>query len=297
MRMSFGVHLPLHGRYSYADVERAAVLADRLGFTSLWVGDHFFLPAQSYRGIGGDPTRPDKLEAWPVLAALAARTQRVTLGTRVSPIPFYLPARLAKIVATVDVISNGRAILGVGAGWHRDEAVAFGLPWRPLKTRIDQTLEGLEIIRGLWTEQRTTFKGRHFQVEDAPCFPKPVQKPTPPIFFGGNAPRLLDAAGRTGQGWLPITDTPVDELRTRTTQVLDAAAQASRNRDEVTVAASLTYPGGTGARHEDWMEKVRQLGAMGITQTILDLSHMSMPPSLGLDFLEKFAGHVLAAYM
>lgn len=296
MKMSFGVHLPVHARYSYAEVEKAAVLADRLGFRSLWVGDHFFLPPQSYERIGGDPARPDKLEAWPVLAALAARTQRITLGTRVSPIPFYLPGRLAKVVTTVDVISKGRAVLGVGAGWHREEAVAYGLPWAPFKTRVAQMLEGFEVITRLWTEERTTFKGRYFRVEEAPCFPKPVQKPRPPIFFGGNAPRILDAAGRRGEGWLPSTDMPVDELKLRVSRVFAAAAQASRDRDAVTITASLTYPGGIGMSPRDWLEKVREMASLGVTQTILDLSQMSAPPDEGLDLLERFAVHVLPVY-
>ncbi len=296
MKMTFGVHLPLHGRYAYVDVEKVTVLAERLGFRSLWAGDHFFLPAQSYERLGTDATRPDKLEAWPVLAALAARTRRITLGTRVSPIPFYLPGRLAKIVATVDIISNGRAVLGVGAGWHREEAVAFGLPWRPLETRIDQMFEGLEIIMKLWTEERTAFKGRHYQVKDAPCFPKPVQKPTPPVFFGGNAPRILDAAGRMRQGWLPLTDTPIDELRSRTARIWAAASEAAKDREAITVAASLSYPAGTGARPEDWVTKVQELASLGVAQTILDLSQTSLPPDDGLDLLEKLADHVLPAY-
>lgn len=295
MKMGFGLHLPLHGQYSYRDVEKAALTADRLGIRSLWVGDHFFLPIRSYERIGGEAAKPDKLEAWPVLAALASRTSRITLGTRVSPVPFYLPGRLAKIVATVDVISTGRAVLGVGAGWHREEAVSYGLGWLPLQERIDQMFEGLEVITRLWTQDRATYTGKYFHVENAPCYPKPVQKPTPPVFFGGNASRILYAAA-VGSGWLPLTDTPLERLGSWVERIFAAAAKAGRQRESVMVGASLTYPGGTGERPEDWVRTVRKLGSIGVTQTILDLSQMAMSPEAGLDLLERFAGCLVSAF-
>ena len=115
--MRFGVHLPTHGEYGYAEVLKVSLVADELGFNSLWIGDHFYLPREFYEKTGWDPDKPNKLDAWILLSALAVQTKRIRLGARVSPLPFYEPARLAKIVATVDIISGGRVNFGVGAGW------------------------------------------------------------------------------------------------------------------------------------------------------------------------------------
>ena len=115
------------------------------------------------------------------------------METRVSPIPFYIPPRLAKMVATADIISHGRTLLGVGAGWYKWEAISYGVGWGSHRERIEKMLEGLEIILRLWTQNRTTFKGKYYQVSDAPFWPKPVQKPHPPIWFGGYSDAIVEA--------------------------------------------------------------------------------------------------------
>ena len=145
--------MALHGLYDYKAFLETSVLADQLGYEYITVGDHLFNPPDFYRRAGGDPEKPDKLDAWTALAALAARTSRAKLATRVSPIPFYQPSRLAKILATLDIISEGRAILGAGAGageW-KDEFVAYGLGWWKHRERLERLTEGLEIILRLWT--------------------------------------------------------------------------------------------------------------------------------------------------
>lgn len=113
MTLNFGVHMPIHGIYDYKAFLETSMFADRLGYDYVTVGDHFFLSPEFYRRAGGDTDRPDKLDAWVALAALAAETKGVKIGTRVSPLPFYLPARLAKMVATVDIISGGGLYLGL----------------------------------------------------------------------------------------------------------------------------------------------------------------------------------------
>ncbi|MDH5441510.1 MAG: LLM class flavin-dependent oxidoreductase, partial [Candidatus Bathyarchaeota archaeon] len=97
MKISFGAHIPIHGAYDYEAFSKTSMLADKLGYDFITVGDHFFLPSGSYERMGGDPDRPDKLDAWVALATLAVDTKRLKLGTRVSPVPFYLPSRLAKV--------------------------------------------------------------------------------------------------------------------------------------------------------------------------------------------------------
>ena len=212
MKVQFGVHLPIHGPYDYKVFLDMVMFIDRLGFDYFTVGDHFFLPSDLYVKVGGDPSKPNKMDAWTVLAAAAAKTENVRLGTRVSPIPFYIPSRLAKIVATADIISNGRVIFGVGAGWYSEEAIAYGVGWGSHRERIERMLEGLEIILDLWSKERATYEGKYYRVLDAPCWPKPLQKPHPPIWFGGSSRAIIRAAVKYGDGVFPITDTQMSEL-------------------------------------------------------------------------------------
>ena len=120
-----------------------------------------------------------------LLAALAARTDRIRLGTLVSPVTFRLPSVLAKAAATVDEISGGRVEIGMGAGWWTEEHTQFGFPFPPTRERFEMLEEQLEIVHGLLTEERFTFDGRHYTVKDAEFLPGPVQRPRPPIVLGG----------------------------------------------------------------------------------------------------------------
>ena len=124
------------------------------------------------------------MEAWTVLAALAAKTKSIRLGTLVTCNNFRNPALLAKIAATVDVISKGRLEFGIGAGWKKNEHIAYGIPFPSLKNRMDRLEESIQIIKRLWIEPKVTFKGTHYYIKDAYSCPKPVQK-IPPIFIGG----------------------------------------------------------------------------------------------------------------
>jgi len=134
--LNFGIHLPTHSKYNYSDIVKISIIADSLGYNSLWVGDHFYLPEKIYMKTGGNPKKPNKLDAWTLLTAIAVQTKNIRLGTRVSPIPFYMPAKLAKIITTIDIISNGRINFGVGAGWFKDEAISYGFNWETHKERI-----------------------------------------------------------------------------------------------------------------------------------------------------------------
>src|SRR5919197_335681 len=143
--------------------EQWLALADaceRHGIEGLFRSDHY------YSGIGGAP-KPC-LDAWATLAALAARTERIRLGTLVSPVTFRHPAELAKVAVTVDHVSNGRVELGLGAGWNVREHEAFGFPFPETKERMDVLAEQLEIVHGLWTQERFDFEGRHYRLDGAP---------------------------------------------------------------------------------------------------------------------------------
>ena len=175
----FGVTLPQIKR-TWAEAREAALEFDRLGYDSVWVCDHLY-------GVPM-PNLPI-LEAWSELAAVAAITQRVELGTLVTPPFFRNPAILAKQVATIDQIAGGRVIVGLGSGWFASEYEAYGVPFPPVGERLRALEETCEIMQRLWTEEQATFAGTHARVEQAWCEPKPVRRP--PILIGGGGEQTL----------------------------------------------------------------------------------------------------------
>ena len=295
MKLRFGVHMPIHGIYDYEAFLETSVLADRLGYDYVTVGDHFFLSPEFYKRAGGDPDRPDKLDAWVTLAALAAHTKRAKLGTRVSPIPFYLPARLAKMVATVDMISGGRAILGAGAAAYRDEAVAYGVGWWGHRERIERMVEALEIILKLWTQDRTTFSGKYYRVLDAPFWPKPVQKPHPLVWFGGSSNAIVDATAKYGEGIFPFPNMPLEKLEDLNIRLRKAENSHGRDRHAI-LAPSLSYPDGIGGSPSKWLSSIESLMKIGSSLVLVDLSSRPVPPSKAQDFLRDFADRVLPEF-
>ncbi len=188
--LHFGVTLPQIKR-DWREAREAAIEFDRLGFDSAWACDHVY-------GVP-DPRLPI-LEAWSLLAAVAAITQRIELGSLVTPPFLRNPAMLAKQVASIDQIAGGRVIMGLGAGWFQPEFEAYGNPFPPLGERMRALEECLQILNGLWSEERTTFAGTHFRVNDAICEPKPVRRP--PILIGGTGERvLMGIAARHADIW------------------------------------------------------------------------------------------------
>ncbi len=177
--LHFGVTLPQIKR-TWPEARDAALEFDRLGYDSVWVCDHLY-------GVPM-PTLPI-FEAWTPLAAVGAITENVGLGTLVTPPFFRNPAVLAKQIATLDHVSNGRAIAGLGAGWFEPEFVNLGCEFPSLGERMRALDETAEIMKRLWTEERVSFEGKHFRVDDAICEPKPVRRP--PILIGGGGERVL----------------------------------------------------------------------------------------------------------
>ncbi len=153
--------------------------ADEAGFDSLWVMDHLF--QISFAGPAEDPM----LEGYSALSFLAGVTKRVTLGTLVTAVIYRYPGVLAKTVTTLDVLSGGRAWLGIGAGWYEREAKGLGIPFPPLKDRFEQLEEALQIVLQMWSEKVEPFNGTHYQLAETLNSPQPVHKPLPPIMIGG----------------------------------------------------------------------------------------------------------------
>jgi F420-dependent oxidoreductase-like protein len=161
-----------------------ATKAEKLGFDSFWVMDHFHqIP------IIGKPEEA-MLESWTTLSVLAAVTTKIKLGTLVTGVVYRYPSVLAKLAATLDVLSKGRLFMGVGAAWNQEESFAYGIHFPSAKERLLRLEEAIQLIRKMWTEEPTaTFNGRYYQINNAYCNPKPVQKPSPPIMVGGSGER------------------------------------------------------------------------------------------------------------
>jgi F420-dependent oxidoreductase-like protein len=173
---------------------RIAGAVETLGLESLWRSDHFF----SVMGR----TERDSLEAWTSLTALAQRTKRITFGPLVSPMTFRHPALLARMAAAVDLLSEGRLVLGVGAGWNEDEHAAYGITLPPLKERMDRLEEGINVIRALWKGGPVDLAGQYYPLHGATALPRPRQPAGPPLLIGGDGEvRLLAIVARYADEW------------------------------------------------------------------------------------------------
>jgi F420-dependent oxidoreductase-like protein len=160
-------------------VAMLASTAEKAGFDSVFVMDHFYqLP-----NIG--PRTDPMLEGYTVLAGIAARTKKIRLGTLVTGVTYRNPAFLAKVVTTLDIVSSGRAILGLGAAWNEDEHRGYGYEFPPVGERLSRLEEALQICRAMFREEAPTFEGRYYRIEGALNFPRPIQPNGPPIMIGG----------------------------------------------------------------------------------------------------------------
>ncbi|HSE98078.1 MAG TPA: LLM class F420-dependent oxidoreductase [Blastocatellia bacterium] len=178
----FGVQTPPQN-VTWQEIRDAWKLIDELGYDTAWTFDHFF-------PIMSDPSGPC-FEGWIALAALAAETSRVQAGVLVTGNTYRHPAVLAKMGATFDHTSGGRSIMGLGAAWFELEHNAYGISFYSTAERIRRCDEAAEIIKRLWTEKQVTFDGKYYQLKDAYCEPKPVQKPHPPLMMGGSGEKLM----------------------------------------------------------------------------------------------------------
>jgi F420-dependent oxidoreductase-like protein len=215
------------------DVWRAA--DDIEIFESGWTFDHFY-------PIFSDSSGPC-LEGWTMLAALAEATSRLRLGVLVTGIHHRHPAVLANIAATLDVVSDGRLEVGLGAGWNEEESGAYGLPLGTPRQRSDRFEEACEVIVDLLRDEATTFHGTYFDLEGARCEPKPVQRPHPPIVVGGSGElRTLLTAARFAQHW-NFVGGPPEELAHKIEVLHGHCADIGRDPAEITISTHVRHAG------------------------------------------------------
>ncbi len=246
---------------TYEDIQRVWREADEQPeLIHAWLFDHF-MP------LGPDPTGPC-LEGWTLLAALAAQTERIRVGQMVTGNTYRHPAVLANMGATVDIISHGRLDFGIGAGWNELEHSSYGIPLPAPGDRIRMLGEACEIIRRMWTEVTPTFEGRYYQVHEARCEPKPIQKPLPPFVIGGSGEKLtLRVVAQYADVW-NFAGGPVEEF-TRKSAILDEHC-AAVGRDPATIARSIQFPVNYGDLAAT-RETIRTYIAAGANHVILNL--------------------------
>jgi len=217
--VKFGINLQLE-EYPIDLAFKTAQLAEKLGLHAIFVNDHYMKPSGN--------SVPD---AFLVLTAMAVQTKRIQLGTAVTPIPFRPAPQTAKIVSTLDNISNGRFIFGIGAGWNQAEFEGYGIRFPPPKERVSQTFEGIKLMKRLWTEDEVTFEGKYNNVKSAVLLPKPKQKPHPRILVGSRSRRMCRFAARECNGWIPGHLSPKD-YENKMNEIVEEAEKHGRHRSD-----------------------------------------------------------------
>jgi probable F420-dependent oxidoreductase len=239
--MSIGLAIPLPA-YTL-DPAFMGRTAERLGFDSLWYAEHPAVPVESespFPATGGEIpwTYSHFDEPFIALARASAVTTKIKLGTGIALVPQRNPLILAKEIAALDFHSGGRFIFGVGTGWLREEIEIFG---GNFKRRWSQTREALDIMKGLWTQDATEFHGEFYDFPPVRSYPKPAQKPYPPIVLGGGAKNVLQRVVDHADGWLPNRVSP-DDLRTARKELDRLATAAGRDPASITISVHGQVP-------------------------------------------------------
>jgi F420-dependent oxidoreductase-like protein len=224
--MRFGLDISQH-QLTWEELMSRARFAEDLGFDGAWVFDHF----DPLYGPRSGPC----MEGWSLLAALAASTDRIRLGALVTGVTYRHPSVLATQAATVDNLSKGRLEFGIGAAWHEQEHRELGIPFPPVRERIERLDEAVQVIRLLWTEESASYDGHYYSLNGAGYHPKPVQQPHPPIWIGASGEkRTIPLAGRHADVWHSFGS--VDSLK-RKSEILDRAAEGA-GRDPSSIVRS-----------------------------------------------------------
>ena len=252
MALRFGLRVP-QDVTDFGELRAIAQTAEQLGYHSLWLYDHFYhFPV---------PNNVTILEPWTLMSVLAAATTSIRIGTLVFCNNYRPPALLAKMAATLDVLSGGRLEFGYGAGWHQEEFGGYGYEFPSAATRIRQMEEGLAVIKRLWTEERASFAGKYYTLREAFCEPKPVQRPHPPITIGGGGEQLLlRAVARCADVW-NYFPAPLPEFE-RKSAVVDQHCRDC-GRDPMTLERSLMIPTLTAEWEKDVRDQLEGAKARG----------------------------------
>ena len=305
--VNFGVQIQQE-ELEYAEIRKIVQECESLGFDSVWLYDHIY-PLSP-------PLQKSVLDCWVTLAALAVETDTIRLGSLVTCNLFRHPPLLAKMSATLDVISEGRLEFGIGAGWYEDECIAYGIPFPKAGTRINQLREAVQIIKKMWTQNETSFEGKYYNVKNVFCNPKPLQKPHPPIWIGGKGEKLLKVTAEFGNACNLPWCTP-EQLKQKIDYIQKCCASLGREPNSLTV--SLYFDVLIGKNKKEVTEKLlkfkwegvpdekyRSVNIVGTPSECLERIKeyidagatyyiLSFPEISKLDSLRLFANSVLSA--
>lgn len=240
-----------------AEILAEAKAADEAGWYGVWLADHY-MPNTGTSAVDDGPFH----EVWGLLPAIAAITEHVRLGPLVSPTTVHHPALLAKRASTIDELSGGRFVLGLGAGWQINEHEAYGIELPAKKVLVDRFAEALAITRSLLDQPRTTYAGTYFEIQDAPCEPKPVQEKLP-ILVGAKGPRMLRLVAQHAQEW-NAWGTPTSAAKLRA-MVLEACERVGRDPGTMRTTVNLMLdldgetPAPEGRHQKGSLEELRDL--------------------------------------
>jgi probable F420-dependent oxidoreductase len=286
--MELGCHLPTQGPLATADaVTSFCRAAEARQVASLWVSDHVIFPRHEAPGYPGGrfPHPPDRayLEPVIVLAAAAVCTQRARLGASVFILGHRHPIVMAKMLTSIDALSNGRLICGVGVGWWKEELEMLGVPFHQRGRQADEILRAFKI---LWSEKNPTLDGEFFRFRELGFEPKPVQKPHPPIWVGGDSPGAFRRVVAHGDGWHATSKTPA-QLREALVQLRAAADKARRPFDSIEISLrfgitdAMLAPG-----KQALVDVLAEYKRMGVTHVVLEFRRDDLPRMLEiLDFV------------
>jgi probable F420-dependent oxidoreductase len=219
--------------------------AERVGFDSVWVFERLLWPVNPQTPYGGIPNTPIPVEYQSVLDPLetltyvAGNTERISLGTSIIDMFFHNPVTLARRFATLDVLSDGRVIAGLGIGWSKDEYDTAGIPFNQRGARAD---EYLQVLKRIWTDDVVEFKGQFYNIPASKIGPKPVQKPHPPILLGGFSPNTFLRIVNYANGWLPIGGFgPLEQMEQAANALKERARKENKDPSTIRIVV-LTYP-------------------------------------------------------
>ncbi len=284
--MELGIHVanynwPGGGDAIAETLAAMATTAESAGCDSVAVMDHFFQMEDYF------PVEQPMLESYTTLGFLAARTSRVKLRTLVTGVTYRIPGLLAKIVATVDVLSKGRAELGIGAAWYEREHRGLGVAFPPIAERFERLEEALQICRQMWSDNNGPYEGRHYQLAETLCSPRPISRPHPAIMIGGGGEKKsLRLVAQYGDACNLFTPS-VDEVRHKLDVLRQHCGNAGREFGDI--RKTILYTGESLGESDRFVEEMRAYHGLGVEGVIVMPSAIEQVHKLGDDVIPRLS--------
>jgi len=294
-KLRFGINPTPHPWRELEKFGEWCVKVEELGYDVVWIPDHYDLPVPPF------PSN-ELVDAWTTLSYVAAKTNTIKIGSLVSPIPRWIPSQLAKIIANVDLLSEGRVIAGFGAGFYIGEFLNYSptLSLDEDHIKVQKFEEGLQLILKLWTEEKVTFTGKYYGLKDAVLLPKPVQKPYPPIWSGGMGPHMLRLTAKYFDGWIahrapsPHRIKSSEDYESRVRTIHNYLKDYGREIKKFTFTLLLMIGFDTKDIREA-SEVIEEYTKLGCQYFIVEFTPPP-PPQKYIELTEKFAKEIIPSF-